>query len=130
MILYQWPARKVRTVIRCLSRRSLSDENILSCPQAWLSLPGAFSHPERFEQMRKKSDDCNREKKVGLLPSLKEAWLTSRTGRGEILARDDWKRTPEQRRVCKALEKVATEVGASNIAVGELLAKGVESRAF
>lgn len=52
------------------------------------------------------------------------------TGRGEILARDDWKRTPEQRRVCKALEKVATEVGASNIAVGELLAKGVESRAF
>lgn len=97
-------------------------EKIVSRPQAWPSPPGAFWRRARFEQTRRKSDDCSPERKVGLLPCPNEPRLTRRAGRGEILARDDWKRTPEQRRVCKALEKVAAEVGASNIAVGGFFA--------
>ncbi|KAH9931474.1 aryl-alcohol dehydrogenase [Fomitopsis serialis] len=41
----------------------------------------------------------------------------SRSGEGgrKDMHSDDWKRSPAQRKVCQALEKVAAEVGASNI---------------
>ncbi|KAI0942881.1 hypothetical protein AcV7_002174 [Taiwanofungus camphoratus] len=38
--------------------------------------------------------------------------------KGRMLSSPEWERTPEQRKVCQALEKVAKEVGASDITSG------------
>lgn len=35
------------------------------------------------------------------------------------MKRDDWERNEEERRVCKALEKVAAEIGAKSITAGK-----------
>lgn len=35
-----------------------------------------------------------------------------------MLSSPEWERTPEQRKVCQALEQVAKEVGASDITSG------------
>ena len=40
---------------------------------------------------------------------------------GRKTASDAWERTPEQREVCKVLEKVADKVGAKNITAGRFL---------
>ncbi|KZT63480.1 arylalcohol dehydrogenase [Daedalea quercina L-15889] len=53
----------------------------------------------------------------GRIRTDEEEERRARTGEGgrADMASDEWKRTPEQRAVCQALEKVAAEVGAKSI---------------
>lgn len=47
---------------------------------------------------------------------------TGEHGRGSVTGGGQWERTEKERRVCQALQKVASEVGAKTLGAGEYLA--------
>lgn len=57
---------------------------------------------------------------AGKIRSDAEEERRRRTGeKGRTLLDSNWERTDKEKKVCKALEKVASEVGAQNITAGE-----------
>ena len=70
-------------------------------------------------QMRRKSVAASRVKRVRIMHrqyTVQSDPLPLATGR--TLYTEDWERTEEERKVCKALEEVAQQVGAKNIHAG------------
>lgn len=45
---------------------------------------------------------------------------------GRTISRPEWERTEQEKKVCKALEEVAKQVGATNIQAGEFLRHAYE----
>lgn len=89
--------------------------------QEWPLPHGTYSRVARFAPMRKKSAVARQVNWVSIDTPVLIASVFGLSRALDCSGRrswGDWQRTPEQRKICQALEEVAKQIGAKNIQAG------------